>query len=313
MYADSEITVLDADTYAVLDHIPVGRGPSILLETADHAKLYTANWADNTISSVTLSTRKVTAIPESGQPIVVAISPDGKFVYAGLTSNKIDVISTDTDAIVRSLPMSQLPLSVIASSDGTKLYVAFATGTVEAIDAQTGAVVNQPIGVGALPAWLSITPDGSKAYTLNWTAGNVSVINTATWQTIATVSTGAGSVPIIGAVTPDSSLLCVTNFGAANAVLIDTKTNAVLHTLKFNGRPVGVAFSSDGQRGYITDYGAPSLMSDPNSLILIGTSGRLPTNPGPGTVTVFSTSTGETIKQITVGQWPSSVVVQPGR
>jgi YVTN family beta-propeller protein len=229
-----------------------------------------------------------------------------------LTSNKIDVISTDTDAIVRSLPMSQFPMSVITSSDGTELYVAFANGTTEAIDAQTGAVVRQPIAVGATPGWISITPDGSRVYTLNWSSGDVSVVNTTSWQTIATVSTGAGSDPVIGAVTPDSSLLCVTNFGTANAVLIDTKTNAILHTLMFGGRPTGVNFSADGQRGYVTDYGPPSLMSDPNSLILIGTSGRLPTNPGPGKVTVFSASTGQTIQQITVGQWPSSVVVLPG-
>jgi DNA-binding beta-propeller fold protein YncE len=78
----------------------------------------------------------------------------------------------------------------------------------------------------------------------------------------------------------------------------------------FDGRPTGVSFSPDGQLGYATDYGHPSLDSAANSLIVIGTSGRLPTNPGPGRITVFSSSTGAKIKEIAVGQWPSSVVIQ---
>ncbi|HVZ37576.1 MAG TPA: hypothetical protein VG963_34380, partial [Polyangiaceae bacterium] len=83
------------------------------------------------------------------------------------------------------------------------------------------------------------------------------------------------------------------------------------HTLMFDGRPTGVNFSPDGQQIYVTDYGHASLNSDANSLISIGTSGRLPSNPGPGRVTVFSSSTGDKLKEITVGQWPSSVVIQP--
>ena len=310
VYADSEITEIDGASYAIVGHIPVGRGPAILLETPDHSKLYTANWADNSVSAVKLATREVHAIKESGQPFVIAMSADGKFVYSGLTSNKIDVISTETDTIARSISMSQFPMSVIVSPDGGTLYVAFSGGTAQAINAQTGAVVHPALSVGAIPGWISLTPDGSTAYTLNWGSGDVSVIDTTTWKTTTTLKLGAGSDPIIGAVTPDNSLLCVTNFGTANAVIVETKTNKTLHTLMFDGRPTGVNFSPDGQQVYVTDYGHASLSSDANSLILIGTSGRLPSNPGPGRVTVFSSSTGAKLTEIAVGQWPSSVVIQ---
>ena len=309
IYADSEITLIDGATDAITDHIPVGRGPAIMLETPDHAKLYTANWAENSVSGVNLATREVHTIKEDGQPFIIAMSPDGKLLYAGLTSNKIDVISTDTDTIARSMPMSQFPMSVIVSPDGKTLYVAFSGGTAEAIDAQTGAVVHPAISVGAIPGWISLTPDGTRAYTLNWGSGDVSVIDTMSWQRSATIK--VGSDPIIGAVTPDNTLLCVTNFGTANAVIIDTKTNKILHTLMFDGRPTGVSFSPDGQLGYVADNGPLSLDSDANSLILISTSGRLPSNPGPGHVTVFSSSSGDKVKEISVGQWPSSVVIQP--
>jgi DNA-binding beta-propeller fold protein YncE len=103
---------------------------------------------------------------------------------------------------------------------------------------------------------------------------------------------------------------CDGTFGTAGFSLIDTQTNRTLHTLKLKGRPPGVSFSPDGQRGYVTDYGEDSLMQDPSSLISIGAGGRYPINPGPGKLTIFSARDGATLQEIVVGHWPSSVIAQ---
>jgi YVTN family beta-propeller protein len=313
IYADDEITVIDESSAAIVDHIKVGRGPAIVLETPDHAKLYTANWVDNTVSAVQVRDHKLTAIQHGGQPFVIANSPDGRFVYAGLKTNVIDVIDTATDKVTHSFPMAQFPMSVIVSADSTLLYVSFPDATIEAIDAQTGKVVHAAIATGAAPGWITITPDGSKVYTLNWGSGDLTVVDTRAWKVITTVPLGATSYPIIGAVTPDNSVLCVTTFGTTAATLIETQNHRTLHALKFDGRPTGVNFSPDGVHGYVTDYGQASLAQDPNTLIAIGSGGRYPMNPGPGRLTIFSTADGTLVKQISVGHWPSSVIVQHTR
>ena len=58
------------------------------------------------------------------------------------------------------------------------------------------------------------------------------------------------------------------------------------------------------------DNGDRFLDSDANSQIAISTSLSLPSNPGPGRITVFSPIRGEKLKEISVGQWQSSLVIQ---
>ncbi|HEX7479219.1 MAG TPA: hypothetical protein VF331_15545 [Polyangiales bacterium] len=86
----------------------------------------------------------------------------------------------------------------------------------------TGSVTHAAIAVGAVPAWVTISPDGSKVFTLNFLSDNVSVVDTASWQLLATVPTETGSQGIIGNVTPDNAKLYVTNLGRHELIAIDT-------------------------------------------------------------------------------------------
>jgi YVTN family beta-propeller protein len=322
MYGDDEITVIDQATRTVVAHIPVGKGPAILLSTPDKKKLYTANWLDNSISAVDVATHAVKSIPMGSRPWAVAMSPDGASVYAGLGANRIAVVSTATDAVARSIDTSpDLPESVAVSADGTTLYVAptstggttaLGPGSLEALSTTTGAVVHAPITVGSAPAWASVSPDGSRAYTLDFVSGDVSVVDTAAWRVTATVAVGSGSQPIISASTPGGTL-AVTNFGTGNLVTIDA-AGKVTHTLALDGRPVGVGgFDRGGTLGYACDFGHASLaVAESLPALTAFLAGDLTTfvGKGPGHVTAFDPATGAQVgKAITVGKGPTSVVV----
>jgi YVTN family beta-propeller protein len=315
VYGLDEVAVIDTSSRAVVDHIPLGagRGPAILLKTPDGKKLYAAGWKDNTITSVDVATRAVTAIPLGSRPWVEAMSPQGDVVYAGLDAMTIAVISTATDTVTRMIDTGGLlPESIIVSPDGATLYVAagLLAGTVQAFSASTGAMVHAPIGVGTTPAWISISADGSKVYTLNFISSDVSVVDTQAWSVSSTIAVGNGSEPIIGAASPSGPLL-VTNFGAANVVVVDPATGKVTHTLAVDGRPVGVDVSSDGTRAYVTDFGHASLAIAPDPTAL--TSGDLSSaiGPGPGEVVVLDPTTGAAVGDpIEVGAGPTSVVVE---
>lgn len=318
MYGDNEITAYDQSTHALLAHIPVGKGPAVLLATPDGKKLYTANWSDNTISAVTIATSRATSIPLAGRPWAIAMSPAGDTLWAGLASDALVAVDTTTDTIVATYDTSPTyPESVIVSKDGTQLYVAptnpssLLSGTLEALSTTDGSIVHPPIPVGETPAWASISPDGTRAYTLNFLAGSVSVVDTASWQVVATVA--SGSQPIISSSTPQG-LLVVTNFGSGNLVTVDFTTNKIAHTLGLDGRPVGVGgYNADGTLGYVVDFGHASLaMQETTTEALSFLEGDLTPFIGndPGHLTAFNPETGEEIgESMTVGKGPTSVVV----
>ena len=329
VYGTDEIVGIDDATHAVVDHIPLGppvapataKGPAILLKTPDGKKLYAANWRDNTLSAVDVATLKVTNVTLGSRPWVEAMSPKGDVVYAGLNSNSIAVVSTASDTVVRSLDTKGLlPESIIVSPDGNTLYVALADqssvtgllgGTIAALSSADGTILHPDLTVGSAPAWISISPDGSKVFTLNFLGNSISVVDTAAWTVSATVKNGSINEPIIGGVAPKGTLV-VTDFGSPpNVALLDTSTNMVTHTFATSGRPVGVEFSPDGTRGYVAVFGADSLKLAPNPLAL--QSGDLSSQIGsdPGHVVVFDVATGAPIgAPIDVGgAGPTSVVV----
>jgi YVTN family beta-propeller protein len=322
MYGDNEITVFDEATRAVLSHIPVGKGPAVLLATPDNKKLYSANWLDNSISAVEIATATSTPIPLDGRPWAIALSPDGKTLYAGLASNKLAVIDTTSDTLSKSFDTSpDFPESVVVSADGSQVYIdptttsnTLGAGSFESLSATDGSVVHASLTVGTTPAWASISPDGTRAYTLNFIGGSVSVIDTTSWQNIATIATGSGSQPIISTSTAQG-LLVVTDFGTGNLKTIDFKTNTVLHTLALDGRPVGVGgYNADGTLGYVVDFGHASLgVAETITFAQQFSNGDLSGFvKGRGHLTAFDPATGTKIgASVDVGHGPTSLVVVP--
>jgi YVTN family beta-propeller protein len=323
VYGTDSVAVIDEQTHATVDSIPVGagKGPAILLKTPDAKKLYTANWKDNSVSVIDPATNAVKTIPLGSRPWVIAMSPTGDVVYAGLNANKIAVISTADDTVSRSIDMGGLlPESVIVSPDGATLYVAVVDqsnitnllgGTMEAVSASTGAVVHPALSVGGAPAWISIAPDGSHLYTLNFISNDISVIDTASWTVSSTIPLGSGAQPIIGAVEKDGTLV-VTNFGTASVDFIDPAAGKINHTFKTSGRPVGVELSADGKRGYVTDFAGNSLSIAPNPLTLQSGDLGPAIGTGPGEVVAFDPATGATVGDpIAIdGAGPTSVVAE---
>ena len=306
MYGDNEITVFDQATLAVTGHIPVGQGPAVLLATPDNKKLYTANWSDMTISAVDIATSAVTSIPLTGRPWAISLNPAGTTLFAGLASNALVAIDTTTDMVTATYDTSpNFPESVVVSADGTQVYIdptstndlsvsTLTSGTLESLSATDGGVVQPSLTVGGTPAWLSISPDGTRAYTLNFIPGTMSVVDTATWTVVATVTTG--SQPIISSSTPNNQLVVVTDFGASKLVTVDFMTNKVQSTLALTGRPVGVGgYNATGTLGYVVDFGAMSEGTETLSESLSFLMGNLSSfDQGPGNLTAFNPQTGQT-------------------
>lgn len=305
---NSEVVVIDERQAEVVAHITVGAGPAIAIATPDNGKVYTANWGDNTVSAIDTRTHSVTNIALPSRPYIIAMSPDGKYVYAGLYANQIDVIDTGTDSVERSIPVDALPASLFVGPDGEILYVATTAtspGRIWAISAESGDVIHPAIDVGLAPGWITMSPDGDRIYALNFYSDDISVVDTALWVVADTIDTGVGSRGIIGNVTPDNRLLYVTNLGTAEVIAIDTQSHEIVSTVPVDGRPSGVHFNHNATKIYVTDYGPESLNHPPNSTFLYT---GVWDGIDPGYVNVIKAGNGEILSRVAVGPGATSVV-----
>ncbi|EKD97370.1 MAG: hypothetical protein ACD_23C00962G0002 [uncultured bacterium] len=163
------------------------------------------------------------------------------------------------------------------------------------------------VQIGLL-AWSGTTLAADQVYVANEGADTVSVLDTASFKTLATVR--VGKTPHNVQVSPDGKLVWVTNNGepvqAADASAhkgtpqgshdsmgkpgavwaIDTATNAVVAKVPVGSHPAHVVVSPDGRFAYIS-------------------------NGGDNTVSVIDTSARSLVATIPVGQFPHGLRIGP--
>jgi YVTN family beta-propeller protein len=130
--------------------------------------LYVANSGDATVSVIDTATNMVVGspIPVGGNPVGVAVTPDGTKVYVtNNNSSNVSVIKTATNTVVKTVPVGIGPIGVAVTPDGTKVYVTNAVGTVSVIHRPGNTVVATiPVGI----RW-GVNPSGSRSLRMGHT------------------------------------------------------------------------------------------------------------------------------------------------
>jgi YVTN family beta-propeller protein len=83
---------------------------------------------------------------------------------------------------------------------------------------------NQPFGI-------AFNADGTSAYVANFVGSSVSVIDTATIEVVATISSAQARTPAGVAITPNGALAYTANYNSSNVSVIDTATNTIIATI----------------------------------------------------------------------------------
>ncbi|KAA0024403.1 YncE family protein [Antrihabitans cavernicola] len=264
------VAVMDAATSTMKQQIPIKTDlgpsrPAVTAKSPDGSKIYVDNFGAITPSISIIDRRANTTknMRVESIPLGIFTSGDGKEIFIPEVGFVVEVLDIATEKIVRKLRFLDVPTGAISGPDGV-MYVTFGTGLIGGYDPKTGAQVRPKIWSGGLaPFWFSITKDGSKMYTD--AINSIGVIDMKSWtltKTIATWPDNVGRLSNPGAFTseisPDGSKLYVALFGGTGVMVFDTKTDRYLHSIPTQGYVIGMTFSGDGSRGYISDSGPSS-------------------------------------------------------
>lgn len=252
--ASGTVSVIQTAINTVVATIPVGSiGTtnginSAAKVTPDGAFVYMTNYLANEVSVIATTTNTVVATVPMPNPICLAITADGAFVYVVNSDDPADtvsVIATATNTVVATAPVGSGAMGVAITPDGAYAYVANrADNTITVIATATNTVVATIAGSGTYPAGVAIRPDGAYAYVTMAGDDAVSVIATATNTAVATVP--VESWPIGLAITPDGAYAYVANQFSNSVSVIATATNTVVASIPVGDGPAWVAFIISG-------------------------------------------------------------------
>ncbi|MGO9337711.1 MAG: hypothetical protein ACLPY1_09410 [Terracidiphilus sp.] len=119
-----EIRVLDANSYAVIKKIGVGRVPRGFSLSADGRRLFVTNSWDDTLSVIDTSTLSIVATwPVGAEPSSVVEDRQGKRLFvANRISNDVAVLDAETGAEEKRLLAGRGASYLALSPDGSRIY-----------------------------------------------------------------------------------------------------------------------------------------------------------------------------------------------
>ena len=317
----------------------------------DYPAAFVVNGESSTISVIKLSTNTVTDSIElmgTGGSMVMwphhiyhhqiggshhmAIGVPGMDLSAGHTGGMagmtggVIIVDGVKGMILKNLSVPIMNHNAVYSPDGMEIWTTQMDmgGKALVYDAMTYTLKNT-INVGDMPAEVTFSDDGSKAYVANGMSNNVTVINPTTKAVIATVPVDMNPV---GAWPSSIGKMFIDNEDGHSISVIDVATNANLATIMLSFKPGYAAYNAsvselwvsdatNGKVAYYKDMGANTWMK--HGEFITGTNAHAiafygpyayVTNQGANTVSVINTTTHVKIKDIPVGKKPNGIVLK---
>ncbi len=277
-HGGDSVSVIDTGTGAVVETISGTEEPfAIATSSASSRCAYVSTACAASDAIVAIDTRANTVLATHRVAFRVtdlAVSPDGKCVYASRTGGDVVVLDTATGALdvigLGAAPGTSAERLHI-SPDGHRLYAALHTpsgGQLAVIDIRAKQVVDT-LEIGSPIRDVALSPGGETAYVLGCSpdfGAAIDIIDTRANLFTSTVKigevggTGGYVTQLVLSAAGDRAYLV----GDGGVTVLSTLTLDVIGTITVGGQPSCAIESPDRNRLYVADYeGAVAVVSTP--------------------------------------------------
>jgi DNA-binding beta-propeller fold protein YncE len=266
-YHDDHVSVIanGGDRPQVRSVIDTGEPFAVVLSPTGRSYISTTSTAYDSIVAFDVNSDRVDAVyPVAHSVTDLAVSPDGRYVYASRNAvNGADIAVLDTktgrdDTIGIAAVPGTTTECVRVSPDGNRLYVAAngpSVAELMVIDAHQKQVLST-VQIGSPIRDVAVSPDGATAYVASCAADFSAVLDVVDTRTGRVTSTHK-----IGEITGYLTQLTLSRDGERaylvsdeGVTVLDTLTTNVIETIAHGSQPSCVVESPDGSRLYIGDY-----------------------------------------------------------
>ncbi|MFD1662516.1 hypothetical protein ACFSL4_31170 [Streptomyces caeni] len=289
------VSVIDPETYEVIDTIPVGHQPQHVVPSWDLKTLWVNNDLGNSLTPIDPRTGEAGTPVAVHDPYNLYFTPDGRHAVV-MASKDRQLVFRDahTMKVVKTVPVSCYGVNhADFSLDGRYFIVSCEfSGELLKVDTERMKVVGRqrlPFH-DAMPQDVKVSPDGKRFYVADMMANGLWVLDGARFAPPSFIPTGKGAHGLY--VSRDSREMYISNRGEGTISVFDFAHNRLTRTWRLpdGGSPDMGGVSADGR--------------------VLWLSGRYHSE-----VYAIDTRTGEQLARIKVGGGPHGLAVfpQPGR
>ncbi len=287
----SSVLVYNTSTLAFMGFFPSGPFPSLCYVTPPDERLFLlySQYANLSVDSTATGTVLAPSIGLGVSPWQLATAPRGGTLFVmNNDGQNISLVNLTTDRVTGWITSIQDPADPVLNPTTDEVYVT-GTGPTEnlfALNGSSGAIDSSHSLPGVGP--LAYDPNNRDLYTLhdNYPFGFVTVTNTVTWSSVATIAVGASPVSL--AYDPSNQEIYVAEETYGNVSVISTENQSVVATIHTNS-PWLSAIAVDSMDGKV-----------------------FVTNDVLGEVFVINVSMNAIVATLPVGISPDSVTYDPG-
>ncbi|MEU6070815.1 MULTISPECIES: YncE family protein [Streptomyces] len=289
------VSVIDPNTYRVIETIPVGWQPQHVVPSWDLKTLWVNNDRGNTLTPIDPRTGKAGRTVSVHDPYNLYFTPDGKYAVV-MASLDRELVFRDAHTMkrVKTVPVSCYGVNhADFSLDGRYFIVSCEfSGELLKVDTARMKVIGQETlpFQGAMPQDVKVSPDGKRFYIADMMADGVWILDGDRFTRPSLLPTGKGAHGLY--VSRDSREMYISNRGEGTISIFDFTQNGLTKKwhLPGGGSPDMGGVSADGK--------------------VLWLSGRYNSE-----VYAIDTGTGAELARIKVGSGPHGLAVypQPGR